>query len=481
MKIRLLTGAALGLALTLGLTVSAQRGGNGGPLGRPQAPPGRGRGGRGGGPDPVAETQRALNLTPAQADRLRILLDGRAQSAQRAQDEVQDKIDTLVALQDKPSPDAAELSKATQALRDAEGAQQVSNEKFRTDFLAMLTDEQKQALDRIAAAAVSADALSRLGVLNGPLRGRGAGPFGGFPGFLPSGPPPAPGPLPAGPPPAGPPLGGLAPLAPERVALGKRLFLDTQLSADGTMSCASCHDPARAFSDGRPVARGVHNLDGARNSPSLVNVAAARSYFWDGRALTLEHQVLGPITNPKELGLTGAELERRTGLPPDAVAEALASYVRTIRSSGSRYDAYRAGQVSALSAEEQAGLAIFQGRGRCATCHGGPNLTDGGFHNTGVAWLDGRFADEGRFIVSQNPRDHGAFKTPTLREVALTGPYMHDGSLKTLDDVVEFYSKGGRRNPYLDPRVRALNLSAGEKKALVAFLQSLSGHVTDGV
>jgi cytochrome c peroxidase len=476
MRIRLLTGAALGLVLTLGLTVSAQRGGNGAPpLGRPQ-PPGRGRGGRGGGPDPVAETERALNLTTAQADRLRTLLDGRAQSAQRAQDEVQARIDALVALQEKPSPDAAEISKAAQALREAEGAQQVSNEKFRTDFLAMLTAEQKQTLDRIVAAATSANALSRLGVLDGPLRGRGAGPRGGGPGALPPGPPPA-----FDPPPAGLPQGNLTPLAPERVALGKRLFLDTELSADGTLSCSSCHDPARAFSDGRPVARGIHNLDGARNSPSLVNVAAARSYFWDGRALTLEHQVLGPITNPKELGLTAAELERRTALPADAVADALASYVRTIRSSGSRYDAYRSGQVTALSAEEQAGLAIFQGRGRCAACHGGPNLTDGGFHNTGVAWLDGRFADEGRFIVSQNPREHGAFKTPTLREVALTAPYMHDGSVKTLDDVVEFYSKGGRRNPYLDPRIRPLNLSAGEKKALVAFLQALTGRVTDGV
>jgi cytochrome c peroxidase len=263
--------------------------------------------------------------------------------------------------------------------------------------------------------------------------------------------------------------------------LGKRLFLDKQLSADGSTSCSSCHDPAKAFSDGRPVARGIHNADGARNSPSLVNAAAARSYFWDGRALTLEHQVLGPITNPKELGLTAAELERRTLMPPDAVADALASYIRTIRSSDSRLDAYRSGQLSALSAVEQAGLAIFQGKGACATCHGGPNLTDDGFHNTGISWVDGRFADEGRFIVSQDPREHGAFKTPTLREVALTGPYMHDGSLKTLEDVVEFYSKGGRRNPYLDPRVRALGLSSGEKKALVAFMQTLTGRVTDGL
>ena len=123
---------------------------------------------------------------------------------------------------------------------------------------------------------------------------------------------------------------------------------------------------------------------------------------------------------------------------------------------------------------------MFRGKGQCAACHGGPNLTDDQFHNTGVSWRDGRFADEGRFVVSQNPRDHGAFKTPTLREIALTGPYMHDGSLKSLEDVVEFYSRGGRRNPYLDPRVRPLGLSRGEADALVAFLKTLSGRVTAG-
>jgi cytochrome c peroxidase len=267
----------------------------------------------------------------------------------------------------------------------------------------------------------------------------------------------------------------------ELVALGKRLFFDKQLSSDGSIACATCHDPARAFSDGRPVARGIRDIEGTRNSPALINVGFARSYFWDGRALTLEHQVLGPISNPKELGLTAAELEHRTRMKARDVAVALASYVRTIRSSGSRYDAFRSGQPNALSGAEQAGLAIFFGKGGCATCHGGPDLTDDRFHNTGVSWRGGRIADDGRFIVSQDPRDRGAFKTPTLREVALTAPYMHDGSIKTLAEVVEFYAQGGRRNPYVDPRVRPLGLSSGEKKALVAFLQTLTGHVTDGL
>jgi cytochrome c peroxidase len=212
-----------------------------------------------------------------------------------------------------------------------------------------------------------------------------------------------------------------------------------------------------------------------------VNVAFARAYFWDGRALTLEHQVLGPIANPKELGLTTAEVERRTGMTAPEIATALAAYVRTIRSSGSRYDAYQMGDTTALSAVEQSGLAIFRGKGGCTRCHGGPDLTDDQFHNTGVAWSNGHIADQGRFVVSQDPRDHGSFKTPTLREIALTGPYMHDGSIKTLDEVVDFYSKGGRRNPYLDPRVRPLGLTSGEKTALVAFMQALSGRVTDGL
>jgi cytochrome c peroxidase len=266
----------------------------------------------------------------------------------------------------------------------------------------------------------------------------------------------------------------------ETVALGKKLFFDTQLSADGSLSCASCHDPAKAFSDGRAVAHGINGADGSRNSPALINVALSPSYFWDGRALTLEHQVLQPIANPRELGLSRAELERRAGIPSADVAVALAGYVRTIRSSDSRYDQYQAGQRGALNGVEQAGLEIFRGKGQCAGCHGGPNLTDDQFHNTGVSWRSGRFADEGRFVISQDPRDHGAFKTPTLREVALTGPYMHDGSLKSLEDVVEFYSQGGHRNPYLDPRVRTLGLSRGEADALVAFLKTLNGRVTAG-
>jgi cytochrome c peroxidase len=271
------------------------------------------------------------------------------------------------------------------------------------------------------------------------------------------------------------------PLTPEKVALGRELFFDKRLSADGTLACSSCHDPALAFSDSRTVSVGINGAEGTRNSPALVNAVLGRSFFWDGRALTLERQVLDPILNPSELGLTEAKLKQTTGLKTTEVAEALASYIRTIRSVDSRFDQFQAGQTSALTDLEQAGLNLFRGRAQCAGCHGGQNFTDERFHNTGVAWRNGRFADEGRFAISHSPEDRGAFKTPTLREIARTAPYMHDGSLKTLEDVVDFYSDGGRRNPNLDRRMRPQRFSSGEKAALVAFMRTLSGRIVDGL
>lgn len=196
-------------------------------------------------------------------------------------------------------------------------------------------------------------------------------------------------------------------------------------------------------------------------------------FFWDGRAPSLERQVLEPILNPKELGLTEPELERRTKLKVTEVTAALASYVRTIRSGDSRFDRYAAGGASALSDLEKAGLSVFRGKGNCFACHIGPNFTDERFHNTGVAWADGKLADIGA--------GRGDFKTPTLREVALTAPYMHDGSLRTLEAVVDFYSEGGRPNPDLDPQIQPRHFSPEEKRALVAFLRSLTGKISEGM
>jgi len=271
------------------------------------------------------------------------------------------------------------------------------------------------------------------------------------------------------------------PLRPEKVALGRRLFFDKRLSRDGTVACASCHDPSMAFADRRSVARGINGVEGTRNTPALINRGYGKSFFWDGRADSLEQQALLPILNPIELGMTEAELERRTGMKVAEVTAALASYVRTIRSGDSPFDRYFAGRTGSLNQLEKSGLKLFLGKGGCAACHIGPNFTDERFHNTGVAWRDGRIEDDGRFTVSGNPQERGAFKTPTLREIARTAPYMHDGSLRTIEDVVEFYSEGGRPNPYLDREIRPRHFTDDEKRALAAFLRSLSGRVREGV
>jgi cytochrome c peroxidase len=271
------------------------------------------------------------------------------------------------------------------------------------------------------------------------------------------------------------------PLRPETVALGRRLFFDRKLSRDRRLSCASCHDPAKALSDGRAVARGIGGAQGARNAPAIINRGYGSTFFWDGRAPTLEQQVIETILNPKELGLASlAELQSRTGMSAATVASALSSYVRTIRSGGSRFDRYMAGDAAALSSIEKCGLALFRGKANCVACHVGPNFTDEQFHNTGVAWREGNLADEGRFAVTRDPRHRGAFKTPTLRDAARTAPYMHDGSFATLEDVIDYYSSGARANPALDPQLRRLDLGTEEKRALVSFLRALSGEIREG-
>jgi cytochrome c peroxidase len=270
------------------------------------------------------------------------------------------------------------------------------------------------------------------------------------------------------------------PLTAEKVALGRKLFFDKRLSRDQTLSCASCHDPQRAYTDGRTLAEGIEHTKGERNTPTLVNRGYGAVQFWDGRVKLLEEQVLQPIQNPKELGMTLPEVGARLGIDERTLAQSLASYVRTIRSGNSRVDQYLSA-YSGLTPQEQLGMRIFRVKGNCVACHVGPNFTDEKFHNTGVSYHNGRFLDEGRFAVTGKPADHGAFKTPTLREVARTAPYMHDGSLETLEDVVEFYDRGGNPNPYRDPEIRPLHLTPEEKQALIAFLKALSGEISEGV
>ena len=273
------------------------------------------------------------------------------------------------------------------------------------------------------------------------------------------------------------PVPEINPVTTEKIELGRRLFNDRRLSRNGTISCASCHDPERGFSDGRPVAVGVFGRTGRRNTPALINRGYGRAFFWDARVRRLEEQVIKPIEDPNEMDLPVDEAARRVGLTPEGLSGSLATYVRSILSGNSPYDRFIHGDRTALSSEQQLGLQIFRGKGNCTACHIGPNFTDEQFHNTGVAWRDGRLIDEGRFAISNAPRDHGAFKTPTLREVALTMPYMHDGSIPTLKDVIDIYDRGGNRNPFLDPQLRPLQLTDEEKQALASFLLSLSGAI----
>jgi cytochrome c peroxidase len=261
------------------------------------------------------------------------------------------------------------------------------------------------------------------------------------------------------------------PLTPESIALGKSLFSDTRLSRNQTISCATCHDPHFAFSDPLPTAKGIQGLIGTRRSPRLANRAWGKSFFWDGRASTLEEQVLGPIANPIEMDLDPAIAAKRVGLNVRQMQTALASYVRSILSGDSPYDRFLAGDRFALDSRQQKGLALFRGKAGCSSCHPGPNLTDEEFHATGVG------TDPGRFAVTHSPEDKGAFKTPSLRDAARTPPYMHNGSLATLADVIHFYNESKNSR---DPEMRPLHLSPEEEAALVAFLEALNGKIRDG-
>jgi len=278
------------------------------------------------------------------------------------------------------------------------------------------------------------------------------------------------------------------PVNAEKVALGRRLFFDNRLSVDEWLSCASCHDPAHGFSDSRKLSVGVLGQRGKRHAPTLLGRGMGESQFWDGRAATLEEQVLQPILNPEEMGMTMETLLPRLHRDPayrdlsrESLADALAGYVRTIRSENSPYDLFLSGWPIMISDLQLEGLRLFQGKAQCYICHSGKQFTDESFHNTGVAWHEGALQDEGRPAITAKPYHRGAFKTPTLREVGLRGPYMHDGSLLTLEEVIDYYDRGGNQNPYLDENIVPLHLSQEEKKALLEFLRSgLAGSMRDG-
>ncbi|HOW85688.1 MAG TPA: cytochrome c peroxidase [Candidatus Aminicenantes bacterium] len=275
-----------------------------------------------------------------------------------------------------------------------------------------------------------------------------------------------------------------------KIQLGKELYFDPRLSADGTISCATCHDPALGWSDKGPTSEGIHGQFGGRRAPPVSNAAYSPLQFWDGRSPSLEDQAKGPIQNPIEMGNTheamiqtvsaiGAyqsEFKAVFGTGPitvDQVADAIAAFERTVVTTDSRFDRYARGDHNALTKLEKEGLEIFNGKAHCTGCHWGPYFSDGRFHNLGLPPKDPKNPDVGRYAVTKDHRDMGAFKTPTVRDAARRPPYLHDGSEKTLESLIDFYDKGGGKGPNLDPLMVPLGLARHEKAALVAFIKSL--------
>ncbi len=290
------------------------------------------------------------------------------------------------------------------------------------------------------------------------------------------------------------------------IELGRRLYYDPILSVDNSVSCASCHHPDYGFADGKPVSNGVQGKKGTRNSPTVFNTAYFTTLFWDGRAASLEEQAAGPVQNPVEMAHTLKGVENKLMRYPgyrsafakafgpshitfDMVAKAIASFERTVVSGNSPFDRYYYGHdQSALSESAKRGLLVFTSsdKGNCTACHEiGKDyalFTDNKFHNVGVGVNNEQPTDLGRYLVTKNGADKGAFRTPTLRNIARTGPYMHDGSLKTLKEVVDFYIGAGNSNPYLDKRIKPLDFLSGQERAdLVVFLESLTGDTPSAV
>ena len=281
------------------------------------------------------------------------------------------------------------------------------------------------------------------------------------------------------------------PLTIEKVQLGRRLFFDPILSANYQVSCASCHLPNFHFASPDPLALGIQGSRGKRHAPSLVNGAYGRSFFWDGRVKTLEEQALKPIENPLELGFQVDSAVQRLnqdeqyqalfqkaftdGTNRTNLARALASFQRVLLAGNNPVDRFMAGDYAALTDSERQGMWLFDSRAGCWKCHSGPNFTDEKLHNTGISWQN-TSPDRGLFNHTGKAADQGKFKTPSLRNIAETRPYMHDGSITSLWHVIEFYNEGGNRNPHLDPAIKPLQLTTDEIVHLIEFLKALTSN-----
>ncbi|MGZ8918529.1 MAG: cytochrome-c peroxidase [Methylobacter sp.] len=317
---------------------------------------------------------------------------------------------------------------------------------------------------------------------------------------------------------------GNNPQTAEKIALGHVLFNDKRLSADNSISCASCHQPDKAFTDGLPVSTGINGQTGTRNAPTVVNSAYYQILFLDGRRNNLEEQALDPLTNPVEHGLENHQKiitiiqqdihylqqfkkvfkNQANPVTMDNISKAIASFERSLIAGNLPFDRYYfGGDQSALSPSAARGSRIFRRKGNCANCHeisfNNALLSNNRFYNIGIGFkklepvldafiaavtsgenpdsvplTDSQRSELGRFNITKVPADIGRFKNPTLRNVALTAPYMHDGSIKTLAEVIDYYDKGGDKTPFLDPSIFALYLTSQEKADLLAFLQSLT-------
>ena len=277
-----------------------------------------------------------------------------------------------------------------------------------------------------------------------------------------------------------------------KIELGEQLYFDGRLSKNNQVSCAFCHTPGVGFADPRQTSIGVGGKIGGRQAPTVYNTAFNLLQFWDGRAGSLEEQAIGPIHNPVEMAETHENVVKKLGkiagyqqqfrevfgtdVNLQSIAEAIAAYERTVISTNSSFDKYIHGDQSAMSNAALRGMSLFKGKARCILCHNGPNFTDNGFHNLGVPQVGPMKEDLGRFYVTLQEKDKAAFKTPTLRSITETAPYMHDGVFKTLEEVVDFLDQGGGPNSNLSHLIRPLALTDKEKADLIAFLRALEGE-----
>jgi cytochrome c peroxidase len=277
-------------------------------------------------------------------------------------------------------------------------------------------------------------------------------------------------------------------LTPTRVKLGEMLFFDPRLSGSNWISCATCHNPGLGWSDGQPTALGNGMTAGKRSTPSIVNSAFNKLQMWDGRFGSLEEQAVGPMQAPSEMNGSIEQILAKLksvpgyvqafekaypgeGITKETLAKAVASFERTVISKNSPFDAWIHGNQTAISPSAQRGFDLFVGKASCDVCHSGPNFADDGFHNIGLK----ENTDEGRYAKTPVRVSKGAFKTPTLRDIALTAPYMHNGAYRSLEEVVDHYNRGGDDRQNLDPNIKPLGLTDQEKKDLVQFMKTLSG------